>query len=216
MTHTDAVSTFATERYLLDEMTDAEREAFEEHYFSCAECADEVRLAGVLKEAARSGLAGATVAKFAGARPRPTYQSRWSAPVLLPWAVAATLALVVGFQTLVVGPGSSIAPQALAPITLRPASRGEGPVVRSRDGFITFAVDVATPEAATELTYDLRTVEGAPVASGIVAAPEGGAPLLLLVPADALRASGQYLLTVGSGPGSVPPEEYRFTVASDR
>ncbi len=32
----------ATERYLLEEMTEAESEAFEEHYFNCAECAAEV------------------------------------------------------------------------------------------------------------------------------------------------------------------------------
>ncbi len=32
----------ATERYLLDEMNDAEREAFEEHYFDCAVCAANV------------------------------------------------------------------------------------------------------------------------------------------------------------------------------
>ena len=33
----------ASERYLLDEMSQDERDQFEEHYFSCVECADEVR-----------------------------------------------------------------------------------------------------------------------------------------------------------------------------
>jgi hypothetical protein len=33
----------ATERYLLHEMNDAEREAFEQHYFDCILCAANVR-----------------------------------------------------------------------------------------------------------------------------------------------------------------------------
>ena len=35
MTHTEAISSLASERYLLDEMSDQEREAFEAHYFEC-------------------------------------------------------------------------------------------------------------------------------------------------------------------------------------
>ena len=44
MTHTEALGTFAPERYALGEMTEDERERFEEHYFGCPMCADAVRL----------------------------------------------------------------------------------------------------------------------------------------------------------------------------
>ena len=33
----------AAERYLLGELTDAERDQFEEHFFDCSACADDVR-----------------------------------------------------------------------------------------------------------------------------------------------------------------------------
>ena len=56
MTHEEAVSTLASERYLLEEMSGPERETFEEHYFSCVECADDVRAGGVMRDGVRAGL----------------------------------------------------------------------------------------------------------------------------------------------------------------
>ena len=55
MTHEQAVSTFASERYLLEEMTEPERTVFEEHYFSCVDCADDVRMGAVMSDGARAG-----------------------------------------------------------------------------------------------------------------------------------------------------------------
>ena len=43
MDHAEAVQTNATERYLLGELNAAEVDAFEEHYFDCMSCADDVR-----------------------------------------------------------------------------------------------------------------------------------------------------------------------------
>jgi anti-sigma factor RsiW len=38
MTHDDSVASVAAEGYLLDELSDAERDEFEEHYADCDEC----------------------------------------------------------------------------------------------------------------------------------------------------------------------------------
>jgi hypothetical protein len=54
MTHEQAIGALAAERYLLEEMTETERDDFEAHYFSCAACADDVRLGAVLREGVRS------------------------------------------------------------------------------------------------------------------------------------------------------------------
>jgi len=43
MDHETAVQLKATERYFLGELTGADRDGFEEHYFLCAECAEDVR-----------------------------------------------------------------------------------------------------------------------------------------------------------------------------
>ena len=82
MTHADAVRTLAAERYLLDEMPEIERFAFEEHFFACPDCADEVRTGSALQQAVKAGLlpeASRTrsVAPIASARPGPR---RWGSP----------------------------------------------------------------------------------------------------------------------------------------
>jgi len=43
MDHDEALRTHAAERYLLGELTDEEREAYEEHFFACRACADQVK-----------------------------------------------------------------------------------------------------------------------------------------------------------------------------
>lgn len=43
MDHIEAIRTRAAERYALNQLNPKETEEFEEHYFSCLECAEEVR-----------------------------------------------------------------------------------------------------------------------------------------------------------------------------
>ena len=42
MEHAEAQESHAAERYILDEMSESERDGFEEHYFGCAICAEDV------------------------------------------------------------------------------------------------------------------------------------------------------------------------------
>ena len=54
MNHEMAVELHATERYQLGEFSPEEREAFEEHYFDCPECAGDVRAAAAFRANARA------------------------------------------------------------------------------------------------------------------------------------------------------------------
>jgi hypothetical protein len=56
MTHQQAVDKQAVERYLLDEMPEIERYAFEEHLFDCEICADDVRAGALMREGVEAGL----------------------------------------------------------------------------------------------------------------------------------------------------------------
>jgi hypothetical protein len=206
MTHEQAVTTLASERYLLDEMSGAERETFEDHYFSCLACAEDVRTGGVLRDATRAGLLGEqedgrdVTRPSAGNRVVAFRPRRWYQSTVLPWAVAATLALVAGYQTLVMVPSLRPLnePRVLAPVTLRPASRGQEPriPVGPDAAAITLAVDASSVGTGGELSYDLRTAGGSVVLSGKAGSPSSGAPLLLLLPARAVRAPGRYVLSV--------------------
>lgn len=225
MDHLQAVDSLATERYLLGEMTEPERDAFEEHYFDCGACAEDVRIGSLMSDAARAGLLNESrVATFA---PRPRASQRWRHSVALPWAVAATLVVGIAYQSIGMGPASrrQSGPQALTPVTLRPASRGQETMVAmpSRGGAVTLAIDIPPsnpgipdPGAAgpgTPLSYELRRADGAIVASGQLPAPPPGSPLLLWVPADRLSGSEHYVLTIRDrSTASLTGNDYRFIV----
>jgi hypothetical protein len=54
MEHTEAMETLAAERYLLNEMMQEDREAFEDHFFGCTECAADVRAGTIVKAGVRA------------------------------------------------------------------------------------------------------------------------------------------------------------------
>ncbi len=51
----------AVEKYLLDEFSPEEKDAFEEHFFSCDECAREVKLGAAFMAHAKESLKGVPV-----------------------------------------------------------------------------------------------------------------------------------------------------------
>ena len=138
MTHQQALDGLASERYLLDEMTEVERFEFEAHYFDCAECAEDVRLGEMIRQEARRAGAAMPVGGRAGrAGDGPDQRKWWRRPmVAAPWAVAATLALVASYQSLVTVPAlrEAVAPQAIEPVMLRGATRGAATTVDDRAG----------------------------------------------------------------------------------
>jgi hypothetical protein len=97
MAHREAEETMAVDRYLLNELTEAERMRFEEHYFECAECAEALEAGQIF---------------INGIRPIPAPLPWWRkmleflrAPLVVPawgmWAVAGTAAAslaLVGIQ----------------------------------------------------------------------------------------------------------------------
>lgn len=215
MDHQQAIATHAAERYLLQELNESDRDAFEDHYFSCVECADDVRVGARLEEGVRSGLLAAAVAPATNVIPIGV-RRRSTMSFVMPWAVAASMALVAGYQALWVVPGlraSVVRPGATVPILLRPASRGAVTTVSSSGGdVIAFSLDLnSAADAGTSLSYDLRTIDGHTVASGSVVAPPPGTPLLLVVPVKT-APPGDYILLVGRSGGNAPVAEYRFAV----
>jgi predicted anti-sigma-YlaC factor YlaD len=116
------MDTLATERYLLDEMSADERQTFEDHFFACEVCADDVRTAAAMVRGAKEGLAGvATSGRVVPMvlKPSAVRKAPWYRSVALPWAVAATLALATAYQSfLVVRRCSRNGAVALVPVTL--------------------------------------------------------------------------------------------------
>lgn len=207
MQHQQAVESRASERYLLDEMSELERHVFEAHYFECQDCAEDIRAGLALQQVAAA-------APVAGTRPNTS--TTFGSLRLVSYAAAAMLVAALGYQTFFVIPElqSLNRPQALSPVVLRPVSRGADATVTIPKGavFLSTSLDVNLDPQPAELQYDLAADQGATVASGRVAAPVAGTPLLLLVPSSSL-ADGRYTLTLRSADGSGGALSYRFVIA---
>jgi hypothetical protein len=210
MTHQEAIDTLAAERYLLDEMRPDERSAFEEHFFDCDACADDMRSAAAMLQGTRAGFAGPGTA-------RPRGQSAWYRSVALPWAAAATLALVAGYQAFWLIPSLRRDDAvALVPVTLHPASRGAEAVVPLSRGAraVTLAVDGIESDRRT-VTWTPTMPDGRTVTSGEAPAPPPGAPLLLLMPSWTLTGGMHYILAFREAPDPGRSlGEYRFAVSA--
>jgi len=99
MNHQEAAQSNAAEKYLLGELPADLREQFEEHYFDCRECADNVRLLASLLSAGRICVEGKAEAEKPAPRARTAQRNRlgWLRPAFAAPAILA-LAAVVVFQ----------------------------------------------------------------------------------------------------------------------
>jgi hypothetical protein len=204
-----------TERYLLGELSDSERVEFEAHYFQCATCADDVLAGSAFVKNARAALTEdrARAAAKADDRGAPIgwLQRLFAGSVFPAWGLrAAAVGLLpvlglVGYERLHTIPQlrQEIAlrdqPRALAPVTVRPPTRGTPVViaVRASDRSVVLALELpASADGATSLTAQLRDGGGRPVGPSFsLTPPAPGDPLLMTVPAAPLRA-GSYELVI--------------------
>jgi len=219
----------AAERYLLGEMSDADREQYEAHVFSCAECADDVRTTAAFLDDLRTH-----VAPPAGSRPRaavvtldrpaPARRLRslfWPLPAGAAVA-AALLVSVIGYQALrVAGLQRALsAEQRLqsVPSSFLAASRSEGPTItvssRQRKIGLTFSqFDRSFPFYRCEI----RDAAGRLVASDVLDAPAPGDELQILIQADRLTP-GPYTVDIAglesaaSTTSPLEPAHYQFTL----
>ena len=160
MDHDVAVKSEACEKYLLGELSPELRDAYEEHYFSCADCAMQLRSAAELIGASQQIFAQtrAIGAKAPVAAPEPVGWFKWLRPAIAIPAFA-TLLLVLGYQNFLTIPHlkESASPRVLPMFSLISANtRGERApeFVTQPDEPLGLYVDV--PADAAYSTYDLR------------------------------------------------------------
>ena len=104
MQHQQALATKASERYLLGEMSELERFAFEAHYFDCPSCADDVRTGAALARGIKAVCAeDASLRPHTAVvqeRPRRGWLSWLSPAALVPSTAAIALGCVAAWQGL--------------------------------------------------------------------------------------------------------------------
>jgi anti-sigma factor RsiW len=208
----------AAERYLLGQMTEADRDAYEQHFFQCVECADEVKATARFLDSCRIVLADREGAARAVPRPaqRIWFPRRTSA--VLTGALAATLAIMV-YQNAVTIPRltRAMAPRALTAVSLASSSRGAGAPTIAAPRQQPFLIFVDIPPAGSD-TYDCTIVakDGDTVIPVSIAAAQTQDAVPLLIPSG-LLAPGDYTLVVkgrraGAGESATEVARFPFTL----
>ena len=213
MEHQEAIETYAAEGYLLDELTDAERDAFELHFADCeccfADVRDGVRFIHVLPEAVKDE------------EQQQPHGYRW--PEM---AAAASIAIVLTAgiaQVAVIAPMSARLAQAraelaeqrkprLAPLYVISDVRAEIPTVEN--GRAPFILEFPIPPDHRSPQYTVAIVDAHGVTryrDRVSVSPERAKkPFDLPVPGGAL-GPGDYSLII-TGTGGVPESPIEFTV----
>jgi hypothetical protein len=205
MDHSEAIRIKAAEQYLLGELTDQEREQYEEHFFSCRECAKELTVTAAFvenaKEAFRSG-------EVSAPSKRPV-AARWFDLFLRPaFAVPALalLALVVTYQGAIVIPrlkanlAQATTPQAIAAFSLiAENSRGGNSMTIHAPQDKPFSIYLDIPPDKHFLFYNcqLQTESGSPEFEVRLPADQAKDTVQLLVPASRLPAGNHILVIHG-------------------
>ena len=217
MQHQQALDTKASERYLLGEMSEPERFDFESHYFDCPACADDVRSGDALARGIK-----AVCAEDSALRPDTVVvrEARrgwfsWLPGAMVPSAAAAALGCLAAWQAFVVIPSLRWAgtPQALSPIVLRAAARGEEQAltIRRDQALSLLSLDVNSADPGAALAYEVIAPDGAMRHKGVAQAPPAGSPLIVVLPNSAVRQPGAWVLLLRN-PQGAELARYPFSV----
>jgi len=210
MRHEAAKEMLASERYLLGELTADERDQFEEHFFTCADCAEDVRSAATLFDNLKAELG--TSMRVAEPERKPSLWERiasWIIPQsLVPAGAALALALVAGYQQVVTIPGleRALGPSVAATISIAPETRGAVPTVSISNNARTVAMDLElSAPVSGPIQWKVLDAKGAGVFD---LTSQAGSSVTLRLPTDKLP-NGRYEVIAASADGRTL-ERYRF------
>ena len=203
MEHAEATETMAAERYLLGEMTPEDRDAFEEHYFGCPECAADVRDGAQIRASIRTQKANPTRA--------PRTARGWLAAA----AVAVVVAAVPAVQNISLRQqiASARTPHIGESVGFFTAGSRGGEELVVHAGDRPFTIDFDIPPQPQARRYVVQVIDsGRRVrASDVVAAGAARDTQHLLVPGGSLPP-GRYMLEVRAEPAGAPVTTWSFVV----
>jgi hypothetical protein len=198
MDHETAIRIQAAERYVLEEFSAEERAEFENHFFECPECADEVRSASILAANARQVLQEER-ADESSAWERGRHRRRFWWPLLA--SAALNLALLAGFGLERLHSSVSqaaVEPQFYHTFGVPAASRGNVKSIPVRAGtpFFGARFDLTPGQYFDSFEYQILDLTGASRSDRwLKAPPDEGSEMELAVPVSSLKP-GEYVLVL--------------------
>jgi hypothetical protein len=207
MDHNEAIRSMAAEKYLLSDLAPELRESFEEHFFDCKECGEDIRMSAAFLEHSKTILSRVPVLQPArvSKESRPSWIS-WLRGLAVP--VMAVLLAVVAYQNFGTVPrlksaiAEANAPQIFPSASLiTENSRGAGrPEIRVHKGesFLLF-LDINTEKNSPSYVAELYSPVGKLEWSLPIPGESAKEMLPIRVPPSE-RSAGTYTLVV-SGVG---------------
>lgn len=196
MDHEQAVAAGASERYALGEMSTPEAQVFEEHYFGCSLCAQDLQLLAIVRDNANAVfldpppvikpiierapvLVRAPVAERAVLVDKKRSWFQWSN--VIPALCAAAFAAVIVYQNVEVIPDLQ-APRSLsAPLILDGTTRSTGSGLHKTDPLY-LAVAIKEPPSGEPVSIELDDASGKVVRNGSIASAAAKSPLTVYFP----------------------------------
>ncbi len=201
MDHNEAVKTHAAEKYFLGELAGTEREAFEEHFFDCENCAADVKATAILVDNVRESLRTASDQKKTPARETAGFLSWWRPAYS--FAAIALLLITVSYQNFVQIP--QLRHESLTQAEALPSFSLVSAGSRSAEGALEIAIpadkpfgiyiDIPSDPSFTRYSADILTESGALKFSVPVSAEQTRDTVQLLIPGALLR-EGPYNLVI--------------------
>ena len=206
MEHDEAIRSGAAERYVARELSPAERDAFEDHFFDCKECAEDVRFeltfAANAREVWRETLPKSVLTPVV---PEPRrvdkFRAWWRLRPALALSFATNFALAAGLAVVVLTRTRDTDKPRFTQIYFAPGpAHGADEVHMLAPGENFYAVRFLTPgQKSARYSYRILASNDHQEASGSIAAPAGQEESLYLqIPVKDLHP-GTYTLEIHAG-----------------
>jgi hypothetical protein len=202
MDHETAIKMQSAERYVLDEFSPEERTDFEEHYFGCTACADDVSAVSILAANAKAVIAEDEAQQAAALRSPGRATRRFSWGLVASAALNLVLLAGIGLQGLRLSPRKALPTpmeaQFYQSFGVPAASRGQMRTLLVPGGsrFFGARFDLMAGEYFDSYEYRILEAAGTPKSGQSVKAPAfNGTELQLAIPVSSL-SPGEYIFVL--------------------
>jgi len=208
MVHDEAIRSQAAERYAARELSRAEQDAFEEHFFDCQECAEavhfELTFAANVRAVSRKSPDDQPAPKALRASSGEGWRDWFRLRPALAFSFAANFVLAAGFgYVLLTATHESMAPRFTQPYFAPGPTRGADDVHTVLPGEAFYAVRFPVAVAASQdYSYEILDAAGKRESSGSLKAPASDDASLYLQLSVRSLPAGIHTLVIRGGAGS--------------
>jgi hypothetical protein len=209
MDHNQAIDGKFTERYLLGELTPAQRDQFEDHFFDCAVCADDVQTGAGFVDNTRALLRDGPISEEAATSGKPGAFARYGLPFQSAALGFVVLLCVMGYQNVVTIPSLKThtsgvsAPKILTTVSLvGMGARAEAnPVPAPAAKDFVFEMEIPGGPEFAGYRFEIRDQADTLKFSVPIATAQAKDTVTLAIPAGTLAAGTYKLAVLGEIPG---------------